>query len=808
MDEFLAAVGVQAMKYAIRSGIALTSTYALGQCSRLLKTVDDKKLYGELSRLQKLLDGKMRVITPAIDLIEFKSGRGNVFLESAVPLTKSLHQDINSLGRRIASAVSSDESLADADRIAQQRGKLCDVISEIRGLLDRIDHEIPLLQLAITASGESLSVSLPSAISPSRLLQASTLLILGDTQYARDPTASAQVGPAFNLSVYMLFLGHASKRAEYTHQTTSPVYGLQQGEKKPMWQEVIHKARVRLCRSPQPQEPEDPLNDPDVSGERLEFSYYLEILEDLDDGRVHDDHEAGPPNGQISRTGILETIPAYQLSKIFYTDTGRILNIGRGDDGENSPVLLLKRDLMAARPFRARTGTRDADNVAREEAKASSTAKDDEAEVDQQLREESAQVEAAFKYSQHGSSRLPKQYDPEWIALGLYEEQDAGPDDSETEDESLSGSEDEVHERPKPVGQGAMLDSMLAAQVRNLGLSSSPDKGEARSGTESPPKTQTPRAHEPRTDDFVARSPFNAITSSLSLIEMLIRLAGLQEFQQTCHLSIPDHVLTFFLEETSTTAGGFWARGGLKMPPGYELTAKQIEKASSVYEHVSGASLRYSRFVSTSLDPRVALGFAGECHRYGCSMWTGYLYKIAADWKMVDVSGTLLDQYQSKNQREQAVVGGVPFEQVMGWYDLSKLGHEWGTYTRSVMNLLEQNQTLDGYTANPLFNPRYLGTRGAGGKPQLAGFSRRDQNWRKEPWKQFAGSSATEALRKYVRENLDHRNDEISYWHWAFPSTSSRNTTGKKTSGQPPSDKRLGPGRGCDVDGGWGCKIL
>ena len=34
---------------------------------------------------------------------------------------------------------------------------------------------------------------------------------------------------------------------------------------------------------------------------------------------------------------------------------------------------------------------------------------------------------------------------------------------------------------------------------------------------------------------------------------MLIRLTSLQEFQQTPHLAIPDHILMFFLEETSTT---------------------------------------------------------------------------------------------------------------------------------------------------------------------------------------------------------------------------------------------------------------
>lgn len=54
-------------------------------------------------------------------------------------------------------------------------------------------------------------------------------------------------------------------------------------------------------------------------------------------------------------------------------------------------------------------------------------------------------------------------------------------------------------------------------------------------------------------ESFVARSPFGAIVSSLSLMEILIRLASMQEFQQTSHLAIPDHILTFFLEETSTT---------------------------------------------------------------------------------------------------------------------------------------------------------------------------------------------------------------------------------------------------------------
>lgn len=61
MDAFLARFGVQAVNYAIRSSIALTTTFAVGQCSRLLKTVDDRRLRAELSSLQALLDSKIKV---------------------------------------------------------------------------------------------------------------------------------------------------------------------------------------------------------------------------------------------------------------------------------------------------------------------------------------------------------------------------------------------------------------------------------------------------------------------------------------------------------------------------------------------------------------------------------------------------------------------------------------------------------------------------------------------------------------------------------------------------------------------------
>ncbi|KAJ4254342.1 Ran-specific GTPase-activating protein 30 [Fusarium torreyae] len=587
MDEFLATVGVQAMRYAIRSGIALTSSYALGQCSRLLKSVEDKAVHAELKSLQNLLDSKIKIISPAIDLIEFKSGRGNVFLESAAPLAKSLHKEIVSLGRRIQAATTIDSdptsNHAQTKSPPVNSDHLLAITTSIKGILDRIDREIPLLQLAISASGESLSTSLPAGISPSRLLQASTLLTIGDTQFAQDPTRPVQIGPAFTLSLYMLFLGHAStlmpnSTTEVANNTTistnahflnssgvKNVYGLGEGERKPLWQEVLHKARVRICRTRKDFYFDSkrgyhakPLKDytlpppaPEATGGG-EYAYHLEIIEDLDDGRLHDDEIDIQSYDDIPRAGIRESIPVHQFSKIFYTDTGRILNIGSATDNEQRPVLLLKRDTQA---MAARSCADDIDGFLQElngdnkvEMLESTNTEDAQADIDKQLLEEFGRPAVNDRHvvpsNEHFKWKFPSHLDPEWIALEVYEEDDdeaAEEDDNDSLDSATIDQPEEATSKSGTPRDRRSLDSNVVNQIKRLSLGTPEKLGSLQDVTSF------------ETENFVARSPFGGITTSLSLMEMLIRLASLQEFQQTSHLSIPDHILTFFLEETSTT---------------------------------------------------------------------------------------------------------------------------------------------------------------------------------------------------------------------------------------------------------------
>jgi len=648
MDELLARLGYHAVNFAIKSGIAVTSTYAARQCGRLLKTINDKAVYAELKSLQKELDSKLKVCidtwlyisrfgliqtkaltrpdpfachrphriqvslatqsqlssdSKIVDIDSFflwrRSGRGNTFLESAVPLAKSLHRDIVRLGKRLDDAATLDEASRAVRRKASMSeakyAELMSIIGDIRNLLKRIDDEMNLIQFAISTSGETLSSNLPPGISPSRMLQASNLLSFGDLQFMNDPSRPVQIGPSFTLSLYMLFRGHSSatnQSGNASHRPSTPKssertregpYGIGEGERKPIWQEVMHKARVRLCRTPigcvfdnvngyrlsssagahRNGNTAAADGSVDIFGRTDEYSYYLEIVEDLDDGRVHDDSDIKPqPFGDISMAGIRESIPIHQISKIFYTDTGRILNIGNSADGDNNPVLLLKRDPNAPTPTKLKQGWYETDSDdeddAFEQTQGSSAADDEQADIDRQLFQEiepAGKVEETQVNSRAGY--LPAHLDPEWLALEVYVEDD---DDPDSDDEDEQGC-DTIEHRPVQQLPSARItglqdrssvDRSLLDPLRRLSLQSSVPSSPSQAVTGSEPGVMGNKSFE-RSVPQANRSPFGSIVSSLSLLEMLIRFTSLQEFQQTPHLAIPDHFLTFFLEETSTT---------------------------------------------------------------------------------------------------------------------------------------------------------------------------------------------------------------------------------------------------------------
>jgi RanGTP-binding protein len=496
------------------------------------------------------LESKIKIISPAIDMIELIAARGNTSLDSAVTLTKSIRYEIQSLGMRLSKAIES-EAVTNGSR-AQRESGLRRIIGDIKRLLTQIEDSVPLISLAITTSGVNLSTALPPTVSPSRLLQASTFLSAGDSQYASSPNGAVQVGSVFVLSLYMLFGGHSLR-------------GHDDGIRGATWKEVIHKARVKLMRVPLAGLFELP-----SSGDRAEstcsshtqtsedffkqsipsdaaaheFGYQLLIVEDLDDGRVHttDDGEAQPsPFDDVAQAGIREVIPIHEVSKIFYADTGKILNIGA--DGEpNNPILLLKRDPNAVPPRRmveANSAGTYFDDLPSSPTRGSTDAE--------------ASPDSPPPKSNPGTDnktwRFPANLDPEWFAFEVFTE------DPETdEDDEL----DEVGSSPlKQASETASVKSVTGT-FSSLRLDSSPVSNRKPTSNRA---RKEPLASIPSPTLPVTALPRHAVAlpalrTSLSLLELLIRLTALQQFQQCSHLAINDELLNFFLAESSSTGAG------------------------------------------------------------------------------------------------------------------------------------------------------------------------------------------------------------------------------------------------------------
>ncbi|KAL8789721.1 MAG: hypothetical protein Q9213_000971 [Squamulea squamosa] len=562
MDIFLGKVTQQAMNYAIRSGITITASYAIKQSTRLLKTVEGNEKE-ELQDLQERLDSKIRIISPAIDMIELISARGNTSLESAVSLTKSLRREIQALGQRLAEAATTDERAYNGKLRSQEKAQheleLKRVIQAIKKLLNKIDDAVPMINLAITASGTSLSSNLPTTVSPSRLLQASTFLTAGDSQYSLNPSRPIQIGPTFTLSMYMLFAGHIRPQHEEDIREST-------------WKEVIHKANVKLMRVPldalyelsgekpavsktpngssvhAPGIPSPGLDDGylptgDQEGARSdEYAYQLLIVEDLEDDRVHtfEDDKARPgPFGDVNLAGIRESLPVHELSKIFYADTGKILNIGT--EGEvNNPILLLKRDINAIPPRRMMArhneggawdheiNPTDGPSVA-QPMNGHSGSQTQLVRINQPKTPDSTRstpCKLASDTQALDSWRIPPDLDPEWIAFEVYTESEDSDLESEPDASSkLSGT---------PSSEPNITTAMSRLQLQ-------------------PPKTSTPSSPYSNSLRSNLTPQLPPIRTSLSLLETLLRLLSLQQFQQTPHLSIPDELLTFFLSESAST---------------------------------------------------------------------------------------------------------------------------------------------------------------------------------------------------------------------------------------------------------------
>ncbi|KAK9332933.1 RanGTP-binding protein-domain-containing protein [Lipomyces starkeyi] len=521
MDDLLAKAGNQAVTFAIRSGISLVSGYAIRSLTRFLdKLPEDEK--ESLEKIKRRLNTKIKIVSPAIDLIQLIAARGNTSLDSTAALTRALRRDINEFDDRVEQA---SQRIQLAKSTDEKRKAANSVEQYMLGLLSRIEDSIPLISLALTTSGANLQASLPDTVSPSRLLQASAFLLAADSAFDSRPFERHQVGPTFTLKLYTVFYGTARN----PHTTTAGDI---------TWKEEYPKCYIEIFRVPIEKEVSNGEGHKDSHrfANRLTYSYELVVTEDLDDGRYHDEFDSeNPPkpdaNGAIR--GRSRTVPLSIITRLFFSASGRLLEI----DDAISPVLVVKLN----RAFLQRSPYLMLDDN-------SSFDEDDfETEVDSDTEETKGSILAA---------RVDSPANIEWLAFELWTD-DAERDMYEVDEDENDDIDEGVEEaeslelaanqgKPRP---SILSESTLAAALSRLTLSSADIEAIV-----APQRHQAPLPISTSSQSHQQLQQQSAQSiNSLSLLEYIIRLAALQTNDQASALNISDERIALYLRDENRT---------------------------------------------------------------------------------------------------------------------------------------------------------------------------------------------------------------------------------------------------------------
>ncbi|KAM0743394.1 hypothetical protein ACQRIT_003571 [Beauveria bassiana] len=194
--------------------------------------------------------------------------------------------------------------------------------------------------------------------------------------------------------------------------------------------------------------------------------------------------------------------------------------------------------------------------------------------------------------------------------------------------------------------------------------------------------------------------------------------------------------------------GGFYSRGVQKQRAGTVLSAVELQEGSSLFHHAGGETAKITRYISTSADPGVALTFAVMDDMPDQK---GYIYKIHADKRMIDVNRSLGKYSPYVAQKEHAAIGFIPYDQIEGWWEVTynkdfsepKVGKESQEKLR--------HGKFKGFKMNPKYSKiSFQGLRGAGAAPQLAGFPKTSQAWQEDTWKQFKTQAVEKSLDELI----------------------------------------------------------
>lgn len=515
------------------------------------------------------------MVLPAIELIEIISARGNTALQSTVEHAKQLQKEIVLVGKKLDPQLNQSSERLSVQEVTSYNENL---IKEIELLIQKIERFVPYLNLIMTTSGANLNWSLPNSVSPSRFLQSSNLLSEANRKFANSKDEQIRVGPIYKLKLYYMFT--ASVRPKSIKDFT--------------WKEEFTKCNASLNRVR------------GIEGKKKkkskEFIYELVLIEDLNDGRYHEEFDTedlakqkettsklGKPNEIIP--GKVLRIPVSDISRLYYTSSGSLLNI----EESRSPVLVLKIIKGLSKSRIIKEGTMNAKDTGSNPLYVPPIVVTPEKRKKDSKYQMNAEFYALELFQE--SDDIPNINDQE---LEENEEEEIYSSDEEGEEEV----EDETHspkkalspitpdepETPSPRRIALPLtptpsepEYLSTPSPRKIPLPPSPEKDEdstisdeseneankvSRNNTTNTEGTEFQKTHDitnngkevlevSESQDESNETIENSM-KTLSLLEFILRLSALEVSEQKSHLEVTDEKLNLFLrdEDSSGASAG------------------------------------------------------------------------------------------------------------------------------------------------------------------------------------------------------------------------------------------------------------
>ncbi|KAJ2785631.1 Ran-specific GTPase-activating protein 30 [Coemansia javaensis] len=568
MEGLFANLAMQTVQLVGKAAFGAAGSIALRRVSQYASQIaHTAEAQSELDRLRAQFEAKLRIVTPAIDLIDIIAARGHSAMSSVLQLTYALRADILAFSDKLArlddpraAQRKSDGSLVTLLRRATDAkgdgaaaggsgggsggsGGGGSIESDLRELLAKIDNAVPLLNLALTTSGVHLGSALPTGISPGRLMQASALVARAatwfDMQAKARPGAApdAMVGEPFTLRMYSLFIGSVrpKSRSDFT------------------WKEEFARCHAALWRVAADAPARESLLWTD-------YCYELRIVEDRDDGRYHEDDDDGGDNdgdGDAQpkwvadmahklgrprlRAGRIMRIHLRTIGSLHYTSAGSLLNI----EDSSSPVLV-----VSVGPSRTDAGdgapaglamSPSAATLAPEPPSAArwyalEVAEDDDDDDSDSESESEPEPESEAEAGSENEAGTSVERSAE----------DGSESDGSSNYESASDSDPEGSD-PAPGDIGGLAQSVATISI-------SQDNGGAGHGAGSAgapsPSGSVGETELIAADEFLRPIEFLANEwrmCTLSLLEYMVRLASIEASEQMSHLEVPDEKLRLYL---------------------------------------------------------------------------------------------------------------------------------------------------------------------------------------------------------------------------------------------------------------------